>query len=81
MHWYEKKHHGLRPFKITEYQIAPSPSRASTTPTTITRAKPYLDGFVAIFAPKQSVRTDAIRGRSCGSGVPVDAAVGAAISW
>ena len=39
-----------------------SRSRASATRTTTTRALPYLDGFIGIYADKQVVRTEAIRG-------------------
>ena len=42
--------------------ISASRSRASATPTTTTRAVPYLDGFIGIYADKQVVRTEAIRG-------------------
>ncbi len=39
-----------------------SRSRANATRTTTTRAQPYLDGFVGIYADKQVVRVEAIRG-------------------
>ena len=38
-----------------------SRSRASAIRTTTTRDKPYLDGFIGIFADKQVVRVEAIR--------------------
>ncbi len=41
--------------------ISASRSRANAIPTTTTRALPYLDGFVGIYADKQVVRTEAIR--------------------
>jgi peptide/nickel transport system substrate-binding protein len=60
MHWYEKNIMGSGPFKLTEYQIGQS-IKGERNPDYYHPGQPYLDGFVAIFAPKQSVRTDAIR--------------------
>jgi peptide/nickel transport system substrate-binding protein len=60
MHWYEKNILGSGPFKLTEYQIGQS-IKGERNPDYYHPNQPYLDGFVAIFAPKQSVRTDAIR--------------------
>ena len=62
MHWYEKNVDGLRAVHSgTAARPAPS-SRASATRTTSIKGKPYLDGFEAIFAKKQSLRVQAIRG-------------------
>ncbi|HJZ33348.1 MAG TPA: ABC transporter substrate-binding protein [Hyphomicrobiaceae bacterium] len=60
MHWYEKNIMGSGPFKLTEYQVGQS-IKGERNPDYYHPGQPYLDGFVAIFAPKQSVRTDAIR--------------------
>ena len=60
MHWYEKNIMGSGPFKLTELQIGQS-VRGERNPDYYHPGQPYLDGFVAIFAPKQAVRTDAIR--------------------
>jgi peptide/nickel transport system substrate-binding protein len=60
MHWYEKNIMGSGPFKLTEYQIGQS-IKGERNPDYYHPGQPYLDGFVAIFAPKQSVRTDAMR--------------------
>ena len=76
MHWYEKNIMGSGPFKLTEYQVGQS-IKGERNPDYYHPGQPYLDGFVAIFAPKQSVRTDAIRADRAASGVPVVAALGA----
>lgn len=60
MHWYEKNIMGSGPFKMTEYQIGQS-IKGERNPDYHHKGQPYLDGFAAIFAPKQTVRTDAIR--------------------
>jgi peptide/nickel transport system substrate-binding protein len=60
MHWYEKNIMGSGPFKLTEYQVGQS-IKGERNPDYYHPGQPYLDGFVAVFAPKQSVRTDAIR--------------------
>jgi peptide/nickel transport system substrate-binding protein len=60
MHWYEKNIMGSGPFKLVDYQIGQS-IKGERNPDYYHAGQPYLDGFVAIFAPKQSVRTDAIR--------------------
>ena len=59
MHWYEKNIMGSGPFKLVDYQIGQS-IKGERNPGYYHPGQPYLDGFVAIFAPKQSVRTDAI---------------------
>jgi peptide/nickel transport system substrate-binding protein len=60
MHWYEKNIMGSGPFKLTEYQVGQS-IKGERNPDYYHLGEPYLDGFVAVFAPKQTVRTDAIR--------------------
>ena len=60
MHWYEKNIMGSGPFKLTEFQIGQS-VKGERNPDYYHPGQPYLDGFVAIYAPKQAVRTDAIR--------------------
>jgi peptide/nickel transport system substrate-binding protein len=60
MHWYEKNIMGSGPFKLVDYQIGQS-IKGERNPDYYHPGQPYLDGFVAIFAPKQTVRTDAIR--------------------
>jgi peptide/nickel transport system substrate-binding protein len=60
MHWYEKNIMGSGPFKLVDYQIGQA-IKGERNPSYYHPGQPYLDGFVAIFAPKQSVRTEAIR--------------------
>ena len=59
-HWYEKNIMGSGPFKFVEYQIGQS-IKGARNPDYYHKGLPYLDGFVGIFADKQSVRIDAIR--------------------
>ena len=59
-HWYEKNIMGSGPFKFVEYQIGQS-IKGARNPDYYLKGLPYLDGFVGIFADKQSVRIDAIR--------------------
>jgi peptide/nickel transport system substrate-binding protein len=58
--WYEKNILGSGPFKFVEYQAGESIS-GKRNPDYYRKGLPYLDGFVAIYAPKQAVRIDAIR--------------------
>ena len=60
-HWYEKNVMGSGPFKFVDYQIGQS-IKGERNPDYYHKGLPYLDGFVAIFADKQAVRVDAIRG-------------------
>jgi len=60
MHWYEKNVMGSGPFKFVSYNVGQSVEGARN-PDYYWPGKPYLDGFTALFAPKQSVRVDAIR--------------------
>jgi peptide/nickel transport system substrate-binding protein len=59
-HWYEKNVMGSGPFRFVEYQIGQS-MKGERNPDYYHKGLPYLDGFTAIFAPKQSVIVDAIR--------------------
>jgi len=59
-HWYEKNIMGSGPFKFVSYDIGQS-IKGERNPDYYHKGQPYLDGFVAIFADKQSVRVDAIR--------------------
>jgi len=60
-HWYEKNVMGSGPFKFVDYQIGQS-IKGVRNPDYYQKGLPYLDGFTAIFADKQAVRVDAIRG-------------------
>jgi peptide/nickel transport system substrate-binding protein len=59
-HWYEKNVLGSGPFKFVGYETGQS-IKGARNPDYYHEGKPYLDGFTAIFAAKQSVRVDAIR--------------------
>jgi peptide/nickel transport system substrate-binding protein len=59
-HWYEKNIMGSGPFRFVDYQIGQS-IKGARNPDYYHKGLPYLDGFVGIFADKQSVRIDAIR--------------------
>src|SRR6201997_1773765 len=58
--WYEKNVMGSGPFKFAGYEIGQS-IKGVRNPDYYHPGQPYLDGFTAIFAPKQAVRVDAIR--------------------
>src|SRR5215467_11156560 len=59
--WYEKNILGSGPFKFTAYEVGQSIKGAKNSDY-YHEGLPYLDGFAAIYAPKQAVRVDAIRG-------------------
>lgn len=59
-HWFEKNVMGSGPFRFVDYQIGQS-MKGERNPDYYQKDLPYLDGFEAIFAPKQSVIIDAIR--------------------
>jgi peptide/nickel transport system substrate-binding protein len=59
-HWYEKNVMGSGPFRFVDYQIGQS-MKGERNKDYYHKELPYLDGFTAIFAPKQSVIIDAIR--------------------
>lgn len=61
IHWYEKNVMGSGPFKFKERQPGALIS-GERNPDYYHEGKPYLDGFEAIFAKKQSLRVQAIRG-------------------
>src|SRR6516225_1244206 len=60
-HWYEKNIMGSGPFKFAEYETGQS-IKGIRNPDYYRKGLPYLDGFTGIFADKQAVRVDAIRG-------------------
>ncbi len=59
-HFYERNVLGSGPFKFTEYQTGQS-IEGVRNPDYYRKGQPYLDGFKAIFTPKQAVELDAIR--------------------
>ncbi len=59
--WYEKNILGSGPFKFVEYETGQS-IKGVRNPDYYHKGLPYLDGFSGIYAPKQAVRVDAIRG-------------------
>lgn len=60
-HWYEKNVMGSGPFKFVSYTIGQS-IKGVRNPDYYHKGQPYLDAIEGIFAAKQSVRVDAIRG-------------------
>ena len=58
--WYEKNIMGSGPFKFVSYEVGQS-IKGERNPDYYHKGQPYLDGFIAIFAAKQSVRVEAIR--------------------
>jgi peptide/nickel transport system substrate-binding protein len=60
-HWYEKNIMGSGPFKFVAYEIGQS-IKGVRNPDYYHKGQPYLDAIEGIFAAKQSVRVDAIRG-------------------
>ncbi len=61
MHWYEKNINGTGAFRFKERQ-AGAVIRGERNPDFYVKDKPYLDAFDAIFAKKESLRVQAIRG-------------------
>ena len=59
--WYEKNILGSGPFKFVEYQVGQS-IKGIKNPDYYHKGLPYLDGFTGIYADKQAVRVEAIRG-------------------
>ena len=59
-HWYEKNIMGSGPFKLTAYDIGQS-IKGERNKDYYHKGQPYLDGIVGIFAPKQSIRVEALR--------------------
>jgi len=60
MHYFEKNILGSGPFKLEAYEVGQS-VKGVRNPDFYHPGQPYLDGFTAIFAPRQSVRTEAIK--------------------
>ncbi len=60
-HWYEKNILGSGPFRFEKYEAGQSISGVRN-PDYHHKGLPWLDGFVGLFADKQSVRVAAIRG-------------------
>src|SRR5438067_8349685 len=58
--WYEKNILGSGPFKFASYEIGQSIKGVKNSDY-YHEGLPFLDGFTAIYAPKQAVRIDAIR--------------------
>ena len=61
MHWYEKNINGTGAFRFKERE-AGAVIRGERNPDYFVKGRPYLDGFEAIFAKKESLRVQAIRG-------------------
>jgi peptide/nickel transport system substrate-binding protein len=59
--WYEKNILGSGPFKFSGIEIGQS-IKGVKNPDYYHKGLPYLDGFTAIYADKQAVRVDALRG-------------------
>jgi peptide/nickel transport system substrate-binding protein len=59
--WYEKNVMGSGPFKLAGYELGQS-IKGVRNPDYYHQGLPYLDGFTGIYAPKQAVRVEAIRG-------------------
>jgi peptide/nickel transport system substrate-binding protein len=58
--WYEKNILGSGPFKFSAYEIGQS-IKGVRNPDYYQEGLPFLDGFTALYAPKQAVRLSAIR--------------------
>ena len=58
--WYEKNILGSGPFKFVSYE-AGTAIKGVRNPDYYHQGLPYLDGFSAVYAPKQAVRVDAMR--------------------
>ena len=59
--WYEKNILGSGPFKFVDYQVGQS-IKGIKNRDYYHKGLPYLDGFTGIYADKQAVRVEAIRG-------------------
>ena len=60
MHWYEHNIMGSGPFKFAGYEAGQS-IKGMRNPDYYVPGLPYLDGFVGLYADKESVRVDALR--------------------
>ncbi|MGD9618244.1 MAG: ABC transporter substrate-binding protein [Alphaproteobacteria bacterium] len=58
--WYERNIMGSGPFKFASFETGQS-IRGERNPDYFKQGLPYLDGFAAIYAPKQATRLEAIR--------------------
>ena len=58
--WYEHHIMGSGPFKFAGYEVGQT-IKGVRNPDYYHKGLPYLDGFTAIYAPKQAVQIDAIR--------------------
>jgi peptide/nickel transport system substrate-binding protein len=58
--WYEQHVMGSGPFRFVSHDIGQS-MKGERNPDYYHKGKPYLDGFIGIFADKQVVRVEAIR--------------------
>src|SRR5204862_4924141 len=63
--WYEKNILGSGPFKFAGIEIGQS-IKGVKNPDYYQKGLPYLDGFTGIYAEKQAVRVDALRGDRAG---------------
>jgi peptide/nickel transport system substrate-binding protein len=61
MHWYEKNINGSGAFRFKDRE-AGAVIRGVRNPDYYVKGRPYLEGFDAIFAKKESLRVQAIRG-------------------
>src|SRR5271166_2164503 len=59
--WYKKNILGPGPLKFVDYQVGQS-IKGEKNPDYYHKGLPYLDGFTGIYADKQAVRVEAIRG-------------------
>jgi peptide/nickel transport system substrate-binding protein len=59
-HWYETNVMGTGPFKFVSYETGQSVTGVRN-PDYYDPKLPYLDGFIAIYAPKQATRVEAVR--------------------
>jgi peptide/nickel transport system substrate-binding protein len=59
-HWYEKNVLGSGPFKFVGFETGQS-IKGERNPDYYKPGLPYLDGFIAVYAPKQATRVEAIR--------------------
>src|ERR671938_1075128 len=60
IHWYEHNIMGSGPFKFAGSEVGQT-IKGTRNPDYYHKGLPYLDGFVAIYAPKQATQLDAIR--------------------
>jgi len=60
VHWYEQNIMGSGPFKFAGYEVGQQ-IKGVRNPDYYHKGLPYLDAFVAIYAPKQATQLDAIR--------------------